>query len=112
MDWLKTNQIKVDIPKRPKRITGTRFASVLGLDRWNSPFKTWCAITKTYEEPFEDNKYTIAGKTIEPKIIDYLKKAYFLNIKTPTDVYGRTISKKHGVTSFLTKKYLVVCGML
>lgn len=93
MKWLK-NQIEIDKPKKPKRITGTRFASILGLDRWNSEFKTWCAITKTYEEPFVDNKYTIAGKAIEPKIIEYLRKSYFMELKTPTDVYGKDYFKK------------------
>jgi len=34
MEWLDENKIRVDPPKRPKRITGTRFASILGLDRW------------------------------------------------------------------------------
>jgi len=89
MKWLNSNQIMVEPPKRPKKITGTRFASVLELDRWNTPFKTWCAISRVYEEPFEDNKYTRAGKIIEPKIIEYLNKVYFLGaLKTPTDVYG------------------------
>ena len=81
--------IEIDIPKRCKKLTGTRFASALGLDKWNTPFKTWCAITKTYEDSFTDNIYTIAGKTIEPKIIAYLNKAYFLNsVKSPIDIYG------------------------
>lgn len=84
-----------DVPKKPKKLTGTRFASVLGVDKWNTPFKTWCAITKTYEDPFTDNKYTIAGKTIEPKIIEYLNKTYFLNsVKSPTDIYGKDYFKK------------------
>lgn len=84
-----------NVPKKPKKLTGTRFASVLGLDKWNTPFKTWCAITKTYEDPFVDNKYTIAGKTIEPKIINYLNKTYFLNsVKSPTDIYGKDYFKK------------------
>lgn len=84
-----------DVPKKPKKLTGTRFASVLGLDKWNTPFKTWCAVTKTYEDPFTENKYTTAGKVIEPKIIDYLNKAYFLNaVKSPTDVYGKDYFKK------------------
>ena len=74
MEWLKTNQIQIEPPKKPKKITGARFASILGLDRWNTEFKTWCAITRTYEEPFVDNKYTIAGKVIEPKIIEYFRK--------------------------------------
>ncbi len=94
MEWLDKNRIRVDPPKNPKRITGTRLASILGLDRWNTDFKTWCAITRTYEEPFVDNVYTIAGKTIEPKIIDYLRKAYWMEIKTPEDIYGKDYFKK------------------
>ncbi len=95
MKWLETNQIKIDPPKKPKKITGTRFASILDLDRWNTPFKTWCAITRTYEEPFVDNKYTIAGKIIEPKIINYLNEVYFFGgLKSPTDIYGKDYFKK------------------
>ncbi len=85
MEWLENNQIRVDPPKKPKRISGTRFASILGLDRWNTDFKTWCAITRTYEEPFVENKYTKAGKIIEPKIIDYLQKVYWMDIRTPEE---------------------------
>lgn len=87
--------LRVDVPKKPKKMTGTRFASVLGLDKWNTDFKTWCAITRTYEDPFTDNIYTIAGKTIEPKIISYLNKFYFLDcVKSPTDIYGNDYFKK------------------
>ena len=94
MEWI-NNTIKVDVPKKPKKITGTRFASILGLDRWNTPFKTWCAITRTYEEPFVDNQYTIAGKTIEPKVIEYLNQVYFFgDLKSPTDIYGKDYFKK------------------
>ena len=50
-----------------KKITGTRFAAIMGLNKWTTPFNAWCAITRTYEEPFEDTIYTVAGKTIEPK---------------------------------------------
>ena len=89
MEWLSTNQIKVTPPKRPKKITGTRFGAILGVNKWNTPFKTWCEITKTWEEPFSDNKYTIAGKTIEPKQAEYMRKAYFMeNLVTPADVFG------------------------
>ena len=88
------NHIQVEPPRKPKRITATRLPSVLGMDNWNTDFKTWCAITRTYEEPFIDNKYTIAGKTIEPKVIDYLRTVYMLNLKTPEDVYGEDYFKK------------------
>ena len=87
--------IIVDPPKRPKKITGTRFATVLGLNPWSTPFEIWCAVTKTYEKPFEDTIYTIAGKTIEPKQAEYMKKAYAMaNLVTPTDIYGEDYFKK------------------
>lgn len=89
MEWLNTNQIKITPPKKPKKLTGTRFAAILGLNRWASPFETWCEITRTYEKPFEETIYTRAGKIIEPKQIAYMKKSYFMtDIKTPTDIYG------------------------
>lgn len=89
MQWLDGNRIEVEPTKRPKKITGTKFAAILELDVWNTSFKTWCAITKTYEEPFEDNKYIQAGKVIEPIIVDYLNKVYFMGeLKSATDIYG------------------------
>ena len=94
LKWLDSNQIQVDPPKRPKKITGTRFAAILGLNKWSTPFRTWCEITRTYEEPFEDTIYTIAGKTIEPKQADYMEKVYFMNIVRPEDVYGKDFFKK------------------
>ena len=72
MQWNSDSTVSITPPKKPKKVTGTRFASVLDLNRWSSPFEAWCAITRTYEEPFEDTIYTIAGKTIEPKQADYI----------------------------------------
>lgn len=88
------NQIKIDPPKKPKKMTATRFATVLGLNAWSTPFEAWCEITRTYEKPFEDTVYTVAGKVIEPKICEYLRNRYFLDIKSPTDVYGADYFKK------------------
>lgn len=89
------NHIEIDkLPKKPKRLTATRFATVMGLNAWQTPFEAWCAITKTYEDPFEDTIYTIAGKVIEPKIIDYLNKTYFMDVKSPEDIYGQDYFKK------------------
>ena len=48
----------------------------------------WCAITKTFELPFEDTVYTVAGKTIEPKQAEYMKKSYGMELISPTDRYG------------------------
>lgn len=89
MEWLEGNKIKVVPPKRPKKLTATRFATVLGLNPWSTPFEVWCEITRTYQKPFEDTIYTAAGKTIEPKQAQFMKKSYFMtNIVTPTDIYG------------------------
>lgn len=95
MEFLDDNRIKVDVPKKPKKLTATRFATVLGLNAWATPFSAWCEITRTYEAPFEDTIYTIAGKTIEPKVINYLKNVLFMDeLKTPTEVYGEDYFKK------------------
>ena len=66
----------------------------MGLNPWASEFEMWCAITKTYEKPFEDTIYTIAGKTIEPKQAEYMKRSYGMEIITPTDRYGENYFKK------------------
>lgn len=88
MKW-KDNHIEVEAPKRTKKMTGTRFGAVLGVNTWSTPFKVWCEMTKTYEDPFVDSIYTIAGKTIEPKQIQYMKDMYAMdNLKTPTDIFG------------------------
>ena len=92
--WLEGNRIQVPPPKRTKKMTGTRFASVLGLNKWSTPFEMFCAITKTYEKPFEDTIYTIAGKTIEPKQAEYMRRSYMMDIVKPEDVYGKDYFKK------------------
>ena len=94
MEFLQGGRIKVDPPKKPKKLTATRFATIMGLNAWSTPFSAWCEMTRTYEEPFEDSIYTIAGKVIEPKICNYLKSRYFMDIKSPTDVYGQDYFKK------------------
>ena len=90
--------IEIDKPQaRPKKLTATRFASVLGLNRWNTPFQIWLQLTRVWEPPFEETIYTHAGKVIEPKIIHYLQTRYFMDIKSPTDIYGANyFSKTYG----------------
>ena len=90
-DWRygenKKNIILSEPPKQKLRITGHRFASVLGLNQYQSPFAAWAEITKLVKLPFEDNKYTIAGKTIEPKLIDVVRKK-FPNCVSIEEYYG------------------------
>lgn len=93
MIW-QSDSIIVSPPKKPKKITGTRLGAILGVNKWSSPFEAWCAITKTYEKPFEQTIYTEAGKVIEPKQAEYVKQYYGVNITTPEDVYGKDYFKK------------------
>ena len=88
--------IVVDAPKKPKKITGTHFPTVLGFDPWKTPFEAWCRCTRTYEIPFEGNKYTNAGEIIEPKVFDFLRTSMGFGKKliTPEDVYGKDHFKK------------------
>lgn len=95
MEWLDGNRIQIIPPKKPKKLTGTRFATILGLNPWSTPFEVWCEVTRTYQKPFEDTIYTLAGKTIEPKQAEYMKQSYFMtNIVTPTDLWGEDYFKK------------------
>lgn len=93
MRWI-DNRIELEEKKSPKKITGTRFATILGLNAWATPFAAWCEITRTYQEPFEDTIYMKAGRVIEPKICEYLRSTYFMNLKSPTDVYGADYFEK------------------
>ena len=95
IQWNDDNTITVAPPKRPKKLTATKFAAVLGLNRWTTPFQVWCEVTRTYNEPFEDTIYTIAGKAIEPKQIQYMRDAYAMDdLRDPTDLYGPDYFKK------------------
>jgi predicted phage-related endonuclease len=94
MNWIDSH-LQVTPPKKPLKITGTRFAAILGYNKWSTPFKCWCEITRTYKEPFVDTIYTAAGKVIEPKQAEYMKTSYAMyNLKTPTDIFGENYFKK------------------
>ena len=88
--------LAVEPPKKPKKISGTYFSTVLGFDPWKSPFEAWCKSTRTYEIPFEGNKYTRAGEVIEPKVFEFLRTSmgFGNRLLTPTDVYGKDYFKK------------------
>lgn len=95
LQWNTDGTCSIEPPKRPKKMTGTRFASVLGLNRWNTPFQMWCEITKAHMQPFEDTIYTLAGKAIEPKQIQYMRDSYGMDdLIAPADVWGEDYFKK------------------
>ena len=104
--WLEGNRIQIAPPKKCKKCTGTRFATILGLNPWSTAFEMWCEITKTFELPFEDTIYTIAGKTIEPKQAEYMKKSYGMDLITPTDRYGADYFNKTWGDFFPDSKHL------
>lgn len=107
MKWVE-NHIENKAKKKPKKITATRFATVLGLNPWSTPFEVWCNVTHTYEKPFEDTIYTTAGKTIEPKQINYMRDAYAMdNLRTPSDIYGADYFNKTFGDFFSNQK---ICG--
>ena len=95
IEWL-GNQIKTGLPKKFKKISGTFFPTVLGLDPWKTPFEAWCKCTRTWESPFEGNKYTEAGQIVEPKVFDFLRTSmgFGNRVLTPTDVYGEDHFRK------------------
>ena len=90
------NHITTAPPRKPKKITGTHFATVLGINPFATPFEAWCRCTRTYEKPFEGNQYTNAGQIIEPKVFDFLRNSmgYGNRLVTPEDVYGENHFQK------------------
>ena len=104
--WLEGNKIQIEPPKKTKKITGTRFATILGLNPWSTDFEIFCAVTNTYEVPFEDTVYTIAGKSIEPKQARYVENSYGMTITRPSDVWGEDYFRKTWGDFFPDSKYL------
>lgn len=84
--------IVIEPPKQRLRITGHRMASVLGLNEYQTPFGAWAEITKLVKLPFEDTKYTLAGKALEPKIIEYVGEQ-LPNVVSIEDYYGNTFEE-------------------
>ena len=88
--------ISVEPTKKPKKITGTHFPTIVGVNPFATDFEVWCRCTRTYEIPFEGNKYTNAGQVIEPKVFDFLRTSMGFGdrLVTPEDVYGKDHFKK------------------
>ena len=56
---------------RPKKITGSRIAAIVGENEYESPFKVACVIAGLYKEP--PTPFTIAGDIMEPKIRQFIR---------------------------------------
>ena len=91
MEWRYSENNKsielVEKPTRFKYLTGTRFASALGLNPYSSPFQIFCECTRLVTPPFEETIYTKAGKVIEPLQREYISKK-FPNIVGPEEYFG------------------------
>lgn len=79
-------------PTRFKYLTGTRFASALGLNPYSSPFQIWCECTKLITPPFEETIYIKAGRVIEPLQREYVAKK-FPNIVSPEEYFGEVFEQ-------------------
>lgn len=86
------NIILSEVPKQKLRITGHRISSVLSLNEYQSEFGAWAEITKLVKLPFEDNKYTLFGKTVEPRLIDLIRDK-FPNVMSIEEYYGNNIDR-------------------
>lgn len=80
------------VPVQRLRITGHRIGTILGVNKWSTPFQAWCEITKLLKAPFEETKYTKAGKAIEPKIIEYVGRLY-PNVMSIEEYYGNNFEE-------------------
>lgn len=67
---------------RFKKITGSRFASVIGKNKYNTPLKMWCIMVGIYRDDF-DPFFAEIGNIIEPKITQYARE----KLKTDFMVY-------------------------
>jgi len=81
------NNIIIEPPKQTLKISGHRLSTILGLNKYSTPFQAWCEITKLARPEIEDNKYLNAGRVLEPKIIEYVGKQ-FPNVMSIKDYYG------------------------
>ena len=95
-------------PKQHKLLTGTRFASCLGLNPYSSPFQIWCECTKLVTPPYEETMYTKAGKIIEKFQREYVSKT-FPNIKGPEEYFANAYEMYRW--NFVDEKYKPYGGL-
>ena len=63
-----------------KKITGSRFYSILGESKYSSPVKTWAQMVNLYKEEI-DPTIANAGCTIEPIMRQYVEKNFDIRFK-------------------------------
>lgn len=84
--FIENNQIKLSQEyfeknkSKFKKITGSRFASILNKNKYSSPVKTWAMMTNLYFEEMDETLSTV-GNIIEPKIKNYVEQVTKINYK-------------------------------
>lgn len=81
---IKNNVISVTAGKeqlKQKKITGTRLATILGLNKFSSPFSAWTEMVGLYKPKYDD-KYLRVGNVLEKPIIRAIEDMYDFNIRT------------------------------
>lgn len=81
---IQENEIKVTSgfnQLKQKKITGTRLATILGLNKFNSPFSAWTEMIGLYK-PVIPDQYLKVGQVLEKPIIKAIEDMYDFNIKT------------------------------
>lgn len=93
--WNIDNTISLStVPKTFKKITGTKFAAILGKNPYCTDFEIWCDLTRVYSKSIEPTIYTNAGILIEPRQADYCKNNLGMsNLITPSQIYGENYFK-------------------
>ncbi|WP_228444767.1 MPN551 family DNA-binding protein [Mycoplasma tullyi] len=82
-----SEKYKQDFGKKFKKITGSRFPTILGINDFSTPFMEWLKMVNLYYETM-DPILSKAGVVIEPKVRDYVMKKFKINYKSyePTQV--------------------------
>lgn len=96
-EWGEGNTVTVrEIDHHPKKITGSKFAAVLGRDKFQTPFGAWCELTRVAARPFAVTPSTRAGEAIEPKVCEYVGNLSKYRLITPADIWGNDFKNATG----------------
>lgn len=75
--------------KNPRKLTGSRIGTILGMNSYGTEFEEWLHMTKVKSKDFVGNKYTNAGNVIESIIIDHMNKSdEMFTYLSAEEVYG------------------------
>lgn len=80
---------QVEPTANPRKLTGSRVGTILGMNPYGTEFEEWLHMTKVKSKEFVGNKYTNAGNVIESIIINHLNKTDdMFTYLSAEEVYG------------------------